>query len=56
MVDRRGYPTGQHPESLTADLPEADEVALAELAGVLWPEGEYTGLIDEHSRRIGGQQ
>ena len=56
LVDRRGFPSASHPESLTAELPEADELALAELAGVLWPEGEYTAMITEHGQRIGWQQ
>lgn len=56
MVDRRGFPTSQHPESLTAELPEADEEWLGELADELWPNCEYSDLISEHGRRIGGQQ
>lgn len=56
MVDRLGFPTPAHLESLTAELPEADEEYLAELADVLWPEGEYADLISEHGRRIGWQQ
>jgi hypothetical protein len=54
MVDSRGFPAGEHPENLTAELPEADEEWLAALADELWPEDEYADLITEHGRRIGG--
>jgi hypothetical protein len=56
MVDRRGFPTPEHPESLSAELPEADEERLAELAAVLWPAEEYLDLIEAHARRMGGLQ
>jgi hypothetical protein len=55
LVDRLGFPTPDHPESVT-DLPAADERQLARLSLELWPEGEYVALIVDHSRRIGGQQ
>jgi hypothetical protein len=54
MVDRRGFPTPAHPESLAAELPEADEWRLADLADELWPGDEYADLISEHDRRTGG--
>jgi len=34
-----------HPESITAELPAADEAWLAETCSALWPEGEYTREI-----------
>lgn len=56
MVDRRGYPTAEHPESLAAELPEAEETELARLAAGLWPDDEYAAIVAEHDRRIGWQQ
>jgi hypothetical protein len=55
LVDRLGFPTPDHPESVT-DLPAAGERQLARLSLELWPEGEYVDLITEHGRRIGWQQ
>jgi len=40
-----GWPTGAHPESLTAELPGADEEYLAALAAGLWPADEYTEIV-----------
>lgn len=34
---RKRGPAARHPESVTAELPEADEELLAELDAVLWP-------------------
>lgn len=56
MVDRRGYPTVTHPESMTAELAGAAEAQLAELADALWPGDEYQAIVLQHARRIGGQQ
>jgi hypothetical protein len=56
MVDRRGFPTDSHPESMDEALPEADEAALFALSAELWAAGEYRTLIAEHDRRTGGQQ
>lgn len=41
--DALRMPAG-HPESLTAELPGADEEMLAELCTVLWPADEYAEI------------
>lgn len=40
----------RHPERITSELPERDEVWLAALAALLWPDDEYTAIITETRR------
>lgn len=41
-------PAGEpYPESMTRELPEAQEEWLAELAAALWPEDEYAEITPE---------
>jgi hypothetical protein len=42
----RGMPL-RHPESITADLPAAQDEQLAAVARELWPDDEYTAIIAE---------
>jgi hypothetical protein len=50
LVDGRGFPARRHPESLTRELPGRDEEYLAELAAGLWPQDEYSQIIDGGQR------
>jgi len=45
-----GCPTSRHPESLTRELPEADEEWLAAIEAELWPDDEYADDPPEGGR------
>jgi hypothetical protein len=45
LTDRLGFPTARHPESITRELPGAQEEWLAGIAAALWPEDEYVEII-----------
>lgn len=54
MVDRVGFPTSSHPDSMTAELPDRDETWLAALAAGLWPADEYASIVRQYQRLYGG--
>jgi hypothetical protein len=54
LVDRLGFPTPAHPESMAAELPDADELWLCALADALWPGGEYVQIVRQHCPWLGG--